>query len=289
MEREIIRPTEIDGIELYVSSDGKHSGMSQTGLAVFIGIQRYALQQLLIKLDSATDANTDIPETLKPFIHKDSELPIEGYNNARIIPSDLCAAIVEYYAFESTRISNEVKQQALFSYRKFAAKGIHDWICESVGLIEENEIAPSPHLTQQLQEMMQTMILKLDNIERLEQATTKYVAIREKTTTYYPGANELLNELETNGDNLLEPAEDGSLSLEGWLKSKGITLDKSRFYRLAQIAAGTYKSLVKSDPPRRHFSYTDTSGQSQRKYNVYVYKPEYFPILQISLNKVLSE
>lgn len=288
MEREIIRPTEIDGIELYVSSDGQYSGMSQTGLAVFVGIQRSTLQLLLNRIEQSSAADSELSEVLKPFAGKTFEMP-DGWNNARIIPSDLCAAIVEYYAFEPTRISNEVKQQAQYSYRKFARKGIHHWICESVGLIEENELAPSPHITQQLQEMMQTMILKLDNIERLEQATTKYVAIREKTTIYYPGANELLNQLETNGNNLLEPAEDGSLSLEGWLKSKGITLDKSKFYRLAQIAAGTYKSLVKLDPPKKHFSYTDTSGQLQRKYNVYVYKPEYFPILQISLNKVLSE
>lgn len=270
---ETVKPTMHEGIELYVSSDGKECGMSIRGLAAFIGKAESILRQrILPKLDDAEVRANELPESLKPFVGKAFNCDIKGFNGAKIIPAKTCEAIIFYYAFEKQ------DETALAAYRKFAQFGLEQWIKKAVGHIED----------QNHTELLSLVKEVLTEVKELRQVSTEYKAIREKTVSYMPGANDLLDEIQKQDDNLLAPAdgvfEDGAMSLESWLFiQKGLILEKAQFYRLAKIVADTYRSLVKEDPIRRACK---LNGRT--KYNVSVYKREHFPILQIALNKCIN-
>ncbi|NJN48656.1 MAG: hypothetical protein HC805_01145 [Alkalinema sp. RL_2_19] len=110
-----------DGIEFFTIDLTGESGMSESGLARLCGVHRKAIQKLLFKLSLAT---SPLAECLEPYRGKDLELRLRGKNNHRIIRSDVCAAIIEYYTYEA-----RIKQpQATFAFRKFAKLGIERWI-----------------------------------------------------------------------------------------------------------------------------------------------------------------
>lgn len=269
---EVVTPITKDGIEFYVSADGSKSGMSQTGLGVFCGVSEksiFSQGRIGDKLSQQEVPAWEAPEVLKPFQGKVFHLDLTGNNRAKIVTAEACAAFVEYYAFDSKAANGTAK----YSYRKFATKGIHQWIKESAGAIEAQNGS-------QLLVMMQQI---LSEVRDLKQIATKYNAIREHTSTYMPGAEQLLDDLEDSGGLLLSPCEDGKMSLEAWLLSvKGITLDKPRFHKLAVLVAENYRALTKKEPERRKF----VIGR-KAKYNVSVYEPEVFPVLQMCLNKLL--
>lgn len=272
-EIELVTPVEHDGIELYVSCDGKESGMSGRGLSRFIGIDHKTLTgNLLVKLDNVGDKK--LPKTLEPFVGKAYAKNIMGDNfgvSAKIIPAKTCEAVIFYYAFESTRISDEVKQNAINAYRKFAQYGLHQWICNAVGVIEKRD-------DDQLLDLVKEV---LTEVKELRQVATEYKVIREKTTTYLPGADYLLDEIKDS--NCLPACNNYAVSLEGWLFEKGVQLSEKQFRRLAHIVCDTYRSLTKRDPEKSH-----CKVNGKVKYNVSVFKQEHFPILQIGLNKLLA-
>lgn len=269
---EVVTPVEHDGIELYVSADGKESGMSCRGLSRFIGIDHKTLTTILTtKLESVGD--TKIPKVLEPFIGKAFAENLVGDNfgiSAKIIPAKTCEAIIFYYAFESKRLSVEVKQNATNAYRKFAQYGLHKWICDAVGVIEKKDD----------NELLSLVKEVLVEVKELRQVATEYKVIRENTTTYLPGADDLLDELK---EGKCLPSGEEAISLEGWLFQKGVQLSEKQFRRLAHIVCDTYRSLTKQDPHKAH-----CKVNGKVKYNVSVFKPEHYPILQIGLNKLLA-
>ena len=102
-----------------------------------------------------------------------------------------------------------------------------------------------------------------------------------------PGCKDLLDEIveSTGDDNLYLPTEDGALSIEGWLHNKGITLTSTKFRQLAHITAATFKSMTKQDPSKAHFKLVN----GKTKYNVSVYEPQHFAIIQMCFNKILHD
>jgi hypothetical protein len=166
-------------------------------------------------------------------------------------------------------VTQEVAQTA---YRKFAQIGLHEWIKKTVGVIER-------HDAEELKAMMFQILNKMDSLEKV---TTEYKAIRQKTTTHYVGMNQLLTDLQQE-NNLLEPCADGSLSLEGYLHKNGVTLSKSKFKSLAIMVGQSYKSLTGTEPEKAHFTI-----DGKTKYNVFVYKPVYFPMLNMCLTKAIA-
>lgn len=272
---EQVKPIVQDGIEFYVSADQKESGMSVRGLARFCGVSPSSVVTLLQNLDKGVFGKRGAG-TLEPFTGKAYSAFVKGQsdngeNSAKVVPADTCEAVTFYYAFEA-QTSEESKKVAASSYRKFAKHGIHKFILQAVGCIERNNESELLSLIQEV----------LTEVKELRAVSTEYKAIREKTTTFMPGADDLLNSLSE-----IQPEQltltDGSMSLEGWLANKGVTLSKPQFRRLAQIVCETYRSLVKEDPCKAKFV---TNGVP--KYNVSVFKPEHFPILQIGLNKLLA-
>jgi hypothetical protein len=120
-----ITRVERDGVEFFTIDATGESGMSESGLARLCGVTQQAISHLLQDL-----VTNKLPsECLKLFLGKDLLLQTKGLKNARVVKDRVCAAVIEYYAFESRYKTTE----ALFAFRKFAAMGIQSWIQEITG------------------------------------------------------------------------------------------------------------------------------------------------------------
>ncbi len=101
--------------------------MSQQGLARLCGVDVASLR--IRTLSGIADGTKTASEALKPILGKNIWVDHPAPNNARIVSSEACACIIEYYAFESKAKS----KQALEAYRQFAKVGIHTWILHTTG------------------------------------------------------------------------------------------------------------------------------------------------------------
>jgi hypothetical protein len=157
-----IKPQVVDGIELYATDF--ECGMSQAGLARFCGVSRGTIRELL---ESMADGCTS-SESLNRFAGQDLYLKVEGENSAKIIRSEVCSAICEYYAFES-KAKNET---ALFSLRKFSYRGMDSWIREVTG--RSQKPALNPH------EIALQLSMELIEVQRqLNASQAKLIAAQE--------------------------------------------------------------------------------------------------------------
>lgn len=116
---------ERDGVEFFTSTQTGESGMSESGLARLCGVAPQTVNELLQNLVTGKRRS----ECLKHLLDKDIWLQGKGLDNAKVVKDQVCAAVIEYYAFES-RNKND---KALFSFRKFAAMGIQTWIQDITG------------------------------------------------------------------------------------------------------------------------------------------------------------
>lgn len=112
-----------DGIEFFTVNLTGISGMSESGLAILCGVHQTTIHNLLAR----NSVNTkDCVEWLKPFLDKGFHLILRGDNNDHIVRSEVCAEVIEYYAFSSR--SKKAKVTAQLAFRKFAKLGIERWI-----------------------------------------------------------------------------------------------------------------------------------------------------------------
>jgi hypothetical protein len=126
-----ITRVERDGVEFFTIDDTGESGMSETGLARLCGVTRMAVNKKL--RESVYTWEQD--GSLKPGFRKNlSCIPRDGRKisssqdlNIKVLSAELCARVIEHYAFESKYKTEE----ALFAYRKFASMGINAWIQEA--------------------------------------------------------------------------------------------------------------------------------------------------------------
>lgn len=266
---------EVDGIEFYVSTDGKQSGMSESGLARLCGVSLFSIQSLMKRVAETEATNKELPNTLKPFIGKDLLLrEATNKEQAKVIPANICAAVVEYYAFES-KAANEV---AKFSFRKFASKGISSWIKEVTGY-EENKIPESKEILSILKEV-------LSEVGELKQISKEYKNLRGRSVQVFPALDKTLEEFAIEGECLPEENPQ-NYTLTEWvqLTKKGITLDNSTKHRLALLVSETYKSVTGSDPKKEH---RQDKLTKKRNNSVSVYGYTEFPILQLAWNKLFN-
>lgn len=275
-EIEKVNPVVSDGIEFYASVEKQERGMSQVGLARFAGnVDTKTMRMLLGRIEAG---DKTLPKSLQGFAGKVYCWGVIGTNKAKIVDSKVCGRVVKYYAYESKNVSEEVKSSAAQNYDKFADYGIDKFIDKITGAID----------SENGNKILETMQLILSEVQALTEISNKYVSLKTNTQTYIPGLADLNEEYEkkmTEEDNpLLQPCEDGAMSLEAWLHSKEVTLSNSKFRSLARKASDTYKSLVKKAPERRHYQI----GNGRTKYNINVYLPIHFPILTIALEETIK-
>lgn len=264
---------EVDGMEFYVSIDGKQSGMSESGLARLCGVNRFAIRLLIKKI--AEPGNKELPRTLESFTGKTLELQeTVNKDQAKILSSDLCAAIVEYYAFESKALNDTAK----FSFRKFASKGINSWIKEITGY-REDQIPESKEILSILREV-------LDKVDSLEKDSKEYRNLRGRSVQVFPALSKTLDDFAVEGESLPEENPQ-NYTITEWvsLTKRGVSLDNSSKHKLALLTSETYKSVTGSEPKKEHRQDKITK---KRNNSVSVYSYAEFPILQLAWNKLFN-
>jgi hypothetical protein len=128
---------EQDGLEFYTLKANGASGMSIAALARLCGVEHNSIREVLKRIHGKKTAS----EWLKPFSGKALYLAINLPGQAKIIRSDVCFAIICYYAFESRKEPAEAK----YSFGKFGPMGIEGWIHGITGWEPEAE---APELTE---------------------------------------------------------------------------------------------------------------------------------------------
>ena len=126
-----ITRVERDGVEFFTIDDTGKSGMSEAGLARLCNVTPMAVHKTI----SNNVYTWEQDKSLEPGFRKHlTYIPRDGrkigtghISNIKILSAEVCARVIEYYAFESKHKTEE----ALFAYRKFASKGITSWIQEA--------------------------------------------------------------------------------------------------------------------------------------------------------------
>lgn len=265
---------EVDGIEFYVSTDGKQSGMSISGLARLCGISRHGIHDLLQKIQLNDGASKKPSEVLKSLLGKDLYLQVEADKNAQVIPADVCAVVIEYYAFESKAANDTAK----FSFRKFSSKGMDLWIKEITGY-KENQIPES----REILSLLQQLLVKVDSLEK---DSKEYKNLHGRSVQVFPALDKTLEEFAIEGECLPEENPQ-NYTLTEWvqLTKKGISLDNSTKHRFALLVSETYKSVTGSEPKKEH---RQDKLTKKRNNSVSVYGYTEFPILQLAWNKLFN-
>jgi hypothetical protein len=114
-----------DGVEFFTQTKTGACKMSEAGMARLCDITQQSMNE---RIRDALTGKTHY-ECLNGFagrcLPQQVTLNIDGYPiTVNLYDSDFCAAMVEYYAFESRHKT----AAALFAYRKFAKTGIEKWI-----------------------------------------------------------------------------------------------------------------------------------------------------------------
>jgi hypothetical protein len=119
---------EREGVEYFSLEATGESGMSLSGLARLCGVEQKAIHKLLSSLKSVRIKQ--LPESLKPFAEKEIQFWANvASQNTVIIRDEVCAAVIEYYAFDS----HSSTPSALKVYRSFASRGVRAWIQSITG------------------------------------------------------------------------------------------------------------------------------------------------------------
>jgi hypothetical protein len=112
-----------DGVEFFTIIETGESGMSVSGLARLCAVTESAIRQFLARTSLRS---LEVKKWLEALQEKDLDFEDKGWwKQVRVLPSELCAQIIEHYAFESKQ---KRTAEALYAYRKFATMGIETWI-----------------------------------------------------------------------------------------------------------------------------------------------------------------
>lgn len=131
---EIVVEKEVDGVGMGVLNDGTPF-LNMRGLARMCGVDPAVIVRITNNWDEATAKPREkrIKEIIREQGYDDSvafyAVVKEGTIN-HAVPSHVCMAVLEYYAFESNQGSS---QQALKSFRILAKKGMNDFVFAQVG------------------------------------------------------------------------------------------------------------------------------------------------------------
>ncbi len=92
---------EQDEVEFYTKTSTGESGMSESGLARLCDVAQQTISNLLQELVTGKVRS----ECLQLFAGKELWVQGRGPDNAKVVKDEVCAAVIEYYAFESKKQS----------------------------------------------------------------------------------------------------------------------------------------------------------------------------------------
>lgn len=272
-------PRIVDEIEFYISDDGKHLGMSISGLAKLCGIGRSTLSEILSSLSDSDMTRREISskatvKSLESLYGKVFDPSVSGIRNAKIIPSSVCSRIIRYYAYEATT-QNDI---AKYSFERFADMGMDLWIKQVTGFSNASGGIVN-------QEVVNLLRLLDEKVTTLTEITAEYKNIKSVTTVTFPNLDKMLEDLKDSELLEFKDSKTNRIPLITWLANKGVNLDKKTFHRLASLVSDTYKSTVGKAPPKIRIKL----GVGRYRANISGYCPEEFPVLEMCLRKLLLD
>ena len=126
-----ITRVERDGVEFFTIEETGESGMSESGLGRLCGVAASSVHRFVSNNDMRWDHEKTLDSRFRKTIslcatsRKDSSSSQKS--RLKILSATVCARTIEYFAFDARSKTEE----ALFSYRKFAVKGMNAWIQEA--------------------------------------------------------------------------------------------------------------------------------------------------------------
>jgi hypothetical protein len=115
----------VDSVEFFTHVFTGESGMSESGVARLCNTPRSTVNEMLKDLAAGNPRS----KCLESFSGKDLWLPENGPDNSKVVRDEVCAAVIEHYAFEARNTTED----ALRAYRKFGALGVRTWIQDITG------------------------------------------------------------------------------------------------------------------------------------------------------------
>lgn len=276
------KSVEKDGIEFYVSKDGKQTGMSIAGLARCCGIAHSTLRGVLKSVGGGNDRF----EKLKPFADKvfidlgDGE----SEKNAKIVNSEVCAILITYYAFEVKNPLNDIAKNTL---AKFASIGIDSWIKQITGFESETKISNEVKLDQIL-EILIPQSKKIDSMQRelneMKPIVKEYKTVKDGIHTNFVGLETLIESIKNEDGEQLLLTSGEKYTLSEWLLSKGITLDRGGICKFGRTVAETFKTCTTEMPKKKNHK----KPNGKWTCNCTAYGEEHFPLLEMALNQFIQ-
>lgn len=290
---EIVKPIEVNGIEFYVSKDGKQTGLSQIGLARLSGIPDTSMRRILAEIVDYLDRQTNLAVNEDSTLSAASQyilsalgntsgvrpyLDITSSNQAKVVNASVASAIVEYYAYEAKNKT----ETALFSFRKFARTGIETWIKEVTNFVEVSDTSAL------LASMANTLNLLASDVAEMKAELFKTEGYRAARVTL-PGLKEWMENLDTQEFKQLQlPTSETEelFTITEWanIAQNGLVLSKSNKHALANLVSATYKTMA-LEMPQKVTRYNDKGYKLQP---VQAYPRRHFILLNMCYSKLVA-
>lgn len=267
MSIEIIKPSIVNGVEFYISTDGTQSGVSISGLARLCGIDEKNIRRVVDKTSS---------KVLESFTGNIFYPNLSSEKHAKIITTEAATEIVFYYAFDSKATNDMAK----FSAREFAKQGMHSWIKKITGF----SVADNNHmLTATINELYR-------NMQVLTQEMKEWRTVRKVADDNMEGVNILIEEINNNEEFNQSESDGRTYTVNEWLAEyKGVTsLTTGDAIKIGRSVAQTYKSLRQYKPQQVRRMYRSRRTNSVFQKTTAGYTQEDFPILEVAYNEYLS-
>ncbi|MGL5077326.1 MAG: hypothetical protein ACRDBG_16070 [Waterburya sp.] len=288
MSNEIVRPVIKDGVEFYCSTDGRQTGISQSGCARLCGVDERQIRRILTELQAVgrsaekpdSDENNKVSETVKnavTYVAQQFEgvrlyLDITSAQQAKILDSKVVALLVTYFAFEKNM------EVARYSLGKFASIGVNKWIQDVTGFQSDN----SQLLLESINQTMGKLLIKVERLEAIEEETLGY---RKATVTMPVLEKWMLEVNELEKAKILEPSEELYTIKECVeLIYPNCTISSTILKKLALKVSQTINAL--SDKP---VSKKDTPNGKGFKMRVNGYTAAQIPLIRLCLQSIMSE
>lgn len=249
-----VTSTTIDGIEFYVSQDGSVTGMSQRGLAKLVGLSENSVRNKITLFE------------LEPLQVNAPRRATNLSNNVNLLDGPSCVRLITYYAFEATKVSEEVTKHARFSLGKFASMGFDTWVKTITGY--------------EAPQVISTGVIDRAFLENMKQITEDLLSIQNACDAA-PGLKAILDRAKLEDQAALEPANrDRSYwkHVSEYVHEKDIELTFGELSTVGRMVASTFKDLYKVSPRTRK-----TLGNRKP-----IYGPKDWPIIDNAIETVLE-
>lgn len=263
-----------DGIEFYVSEDGKKTGMSINGLSRCCGVDNSTISKMLPSQEGLAKRT---PKWLETYVAEDFQLLAES-TGVKIIPSKVCARIITYYAYESKNAMNDIAKSTA---EKFMSMGIDNWIKDLVGFEKVGE--KDDRLANAIEVLISSVDGLKTEVEELKPIVKKYNHLKTGITVRFPGVETLINDAEKN-QQLLASSDQVNLTLTEWLATKRVNMDRGGYCKFGRMVAETFRSCKLMEPKKTN----KKKANGKWSNNVTVYNQDHFPILEMALTQFMQ-